>query len=319
MNWYFPFIFIGVGALFGLLKLPGSIFRFADYAGNTALVVLMLTIGVNVGADDTVIANIGLIGFQCAVIALSVLFFSVLFVFVLEKTALPLDKLKNKLMEEQMATAAVRGKDDGQKRSPLVWIIPLCIILGAAAGYLFIKQSMLAVVDRCFLVSLAVLYITVGIGLSLNRGVFAYVKKLGWKVILLPLAILLGSLTGGAAAGLLLKMEPHIPVLSAGGMSYYSITGAFMTQAYGINAGAYGFLVNVFRELFTVMLLPLLIRICRGAPIAGGAAGDMDTMLMPVTKFVGVELGFVALITGTILTFAVPVLLPVLARLFDVL
>mgnify|MGYP003752918953 CR=1 FL=1 len=42
----------------------------------------------------------------------------------------------------------------------------------------------------------------------------------------------------------------------------------------------------------------------------------MDTMLVPVTKFVGIELGLVALITGTILTFLVPLALSLLCRLF---
>ena len=93
-------------------------------------------------------------------------------------------------------------------------------------------------------------------------------------------------------------------------MSYYSITGAYMTQVYGIEAGTYGFIVNVMREFFTVLLLPLLIKISKGSPIAGGAAGNMDTMLVPVTKFVGKELGLVALITGAILTFSVPFILP---------
>lgn len=46
--------------------------------------------------------------------------------------------------------------------------------------------------------------------------------------------------------------------------------------------------------------------------IAGGAAGNIDTILVPVTKFVGTELGLVALITGVILTFAVPFILPFL-------
>jgi uncharacterized membrane protein YbjE (DUF340 family) len=102
-------------------------------------------------------------------------------------------------------------------------------------------------------------------------------------------------------------------------MSYYSITGAYMTQVYGIEAGTYGFIVNVMREFFTVLLLPFLIRISKGSPIAGGAAGNMDTMLVPVTKFVGIELGLVALITGTILTFWVPLVLPLLFRIFSVL
>jgi uncharacterized membrane protein YbjE (DUF340 family) len=154
------------------------------------------------------------------------------------------------------------------------------------------------------------------VGLSQNRSVFQYIKRLGLKIILLPLAILLGSITGGLAATLFLNIEPHISVLSASGMCWYSFTGAFMTQVYGIHAGTYGFLVNVFREFLTVLLLPLLIRISKSAPIATGGSASMDVLLVPITKLVGIELGFVTLITGMILSFAVPVILPVLAKLF---
>jgi uncharacterized membrane protein YbjE (DUF340 family) len=317
MTWYFPFFFLGIGALLGVIKLPKRIFRVVDFIGNSSLIVLMFTIGINVGADDTVIANIGTIGFQCVTITMFALFCSVLFVLLLEKTALPLDKLKNKISDDQTSAVTKAEANAGQKRSPLVWVIPLCIVLGVAAGFLVVPQSALGAVYKCFLISLAILYITVGIGLSQNRSVFAYIKKLGWKVALISVAILFGSMSGGVLAGVLMDIELHIALLSASGMSYYSITGAFMTQAYGIQAGIYGFLVNVFREFFTVLLLPLLIRIGKGAPIAGGAAGNMDTMLVPVSKFVGVELGFVALITGTILTFVVPVLLPVIALQLD--
>ena len=317
MTWYFPFIFLGAGALFGLVRLPSSVFKITDYAGNIALLVLMSAIGINVGADDMIIANISIIGLHCIVIALSALLFSVIFVLALEKTLLPLGKLESRLTDEQIGAGIKDGIDSEQKRSPLVWIIPMSIILGAIAGYLIIPQNTLLIVDRCFLISLAVLYITVGIGLSQNRSVFNYVKTLGLKILLLPAAILFGSMAGGAVAGLLLKTDFHISVLAASGMSYYSITGAFMTQAYGIHTGTYGFLVNVFREFFTVILLPLLVKVGKGAPIAGGAAGNMDTMLVPVTKFVGVELGFVALITGTVLTFTVPILLPILAQVLN--
>ena len=90
-----------------------------------------------------------------------------------------------------------------------------------------------------------------------------------------------------------------------------------MTQMYGAEIGTYGFIVNVMREFFTVLFLPILIKISKGSPIAGGAAGNMDTMLVPVTKFVGPELGLIALIIGTILTFIVPVILPILYNFFS--
>ena len=40
----------------------------------------------------------------------------------------------------------------------------------------------------------------------------------------------------------------------------------------------------------------------------------MDTMLAPVTKFVGINLSIVTLLTGTVLTFIVPILLPIMSN-----
>lgn len=84
-----------------------------------------------------------------------------------------------------------------------------------------------------------------------------------------------------------------------------------MTESFGIEAGTYGFIVNILRDVLTVALLPVLIKVSKGSPIASGAAGCMDSMLVPVSRFVGPELSMVALISGTILTFVVPVWLPV--------
>lgn len=44
---------------------------------------------------------------------------------------------------------------------------------------------------------------------------------------------------------------------------------------------------------------------------------EMDTMLAPVTKFVGVHLGLVTLFTGTILTIIVPFLLPLISYIVN--
>ena len=132
----------------------------------------------------------------------------------------------------------------------------------------------------------------------------------------MPAAIFTGCLAGGLISSFALGVPESWAVISASGMGYYSLTGAFLTESFGIEAGTYGFIVNVSRDVFTVALIPLLRKISKGSPIASGAAGCMDTMLVPVTKAVGPELGMVALISGTILTFVVPVWLPIALTLF---
>ncbi|MBW9159428.1 lysine exporter LysO family protein [Clostridium tagluense] len=313
MTWI-PFLCLGAGLLFGIRKLSDNVLKLVDWIINIALIVLMLTIGMNIGINDSVMLNLGTIGINCAVIAISAMAFSVALVLLVEKTILPLDILREKLYAENLNVnkEVDIDKEKEKKTSPLVWIMPISIVAGIIVGYFLLSDKQVALLGYTLMWSLIFLYIGVGISLGTNRKVFGYIKILGFKVVYISIAIFVGSILGGLLSGLVLHVPIHISVISASGMSYYSITGAYMTQGYGIEAGTYGFIVNVMREFFTVLLLPLLIRISKGSPIAGGAAGNMDTMLVPVTKFVGAELGLVALITGVILTFAVPFILPFL-------
>lgn len=307
-----PFISLFIGGVIGFRMAAPAFLKGVDRATTVVLITLMLIIGANIGLNETIILKLGTIGLQCAVIALSAIFLSVLAVWLLEKTILPLDQLQKKLTAEQLPAEAEPKETGEEKNVPsLVLIMPVSIVAGIVIGY-FLPQSAVDPLSWMLIFTLVLLYIGVGISIGSNKTVFKFIKLVGFRVIYLSLAIFVGSVLGGLLSGLIMNIPLEASVLSASGMSYYSITGAYMTQTYGIEIGTYGFLVNVMREFFTVLLLPLLIKISKGSPIAGGAAGTMDTMLLPVTKFVGAELGLIALITGTILTFAVPFLLPLL-------
>ncbi|SNS13296.1 Uncharacterized membrane protein YbjE, DUF340 family [Anaerovirgula multivorans] len=317
MTWM-PFLCLAAGLFIGMRNLTERTLKRIDRIINIALVVLMLTIGMNIGINDSVMSNLDSIGLNCLAISLCAIVFSILFTVIIEKTMLPLERLREKLLSENININSEIdiSQEEKSKSSPLIWIMPVSIVIGVILGYFVMLYIPIFILDYLLVGSLITLYVSVGINLGSNRKVFKYIRILGFRVIYISIAIFLGSLVGGFTAGILLGVPLHTSVMSASGMSYYSLTGAYMTQIYGIEAGTYGFVVNVMREFFTVLLLPLLIRISTGSPIAGGAAGNMDTMLVPVTKFVGVELGLVTLITGAILTFTVPFILPVLYGLF---
>lgn len=316
MTWM-PFICLGTGLIVGLRNLSDRILKGIDILINIALIVLMLTIGMNIGTNDSVMNNLGRIGVNCVVIALSAILLSVVFTVIVEKTILPLEELKQKLNSENINinNEVDIAQEEEKKTSPLIFIMPASIVAGIGIGFFFLPDALKPALGYLLIGSLIVLYLSVGISLGSNKKVFRYIKVLGFKVIYISVAIFVGSIAGGWISGMLLGLPAHVSVISASGMSYYSLTGAYMTQAFGIETGTYGFIVNVMREFFTVLLLPVLIKISKGSPIASGAAGDMDTMLVPVTKFVGMELGLVALITGTILTFVVPFTLPLLCQI----
>lgn len=318
MTWM-PFLCLVIGFFIGMRNFTERTLKIFDEIINIVLTALMLTIGINIGINDSVMSNLNSIGLNCLAISFSAIAFSILFTVITEKTVLPLEKLRHKLSAENININREIGisQEEESKDSPLIWIMPISIIIGVLVGYFLRLYIRTYILDYMLVGSLIILYVSVGINLGSNRKVFKYIKILGFRVIYISIVILGGSLVGGFIAGTFFGVPLHISIMAASGMSYYSLTGAYMTQVYGIEAGTYGFVVNVMREFFTVLLLPFLIRISIGSPIASGAAGNMDTMLVPVTKFVGVELGLVTLITGVILTFVVPLILPVLYGLLS--
>lgn len=322
-----PFVSLGIGIIIGIYVKSSRFIQISDKVTTVALAFLMLSIGLGIGLDKTIIGNFANIGFHCAIIALSAIFCSVFFTVICEKTVLPLGQIDKELQNKNIDLYSTKIENEAQDKEhsekgnsdkkdtdmSLIWIMPISLVLGLILGIMTRSYMKASLVDTAFVFSLIALYVCVGISQGANRDVFKYIKELGLRVLWLPVATLVGSITGGLIAGLVLRIPLTTSVISAGGMSYYSITGAFMTATYGLEVGTYGFMVNIMREIFTVLLMPLLVKISLGSPIAAGASGNMDTMLAPVTKFVGVQLGLVALICGTILSFIVPLLLPVLA------
>lgn len=317
MNTLIPFICLAFGAAINWRGLPAPMLKTFDIATNAALIMLMAVIGLNIGISPQVMGNLGTIGLNCLIISLAAIAGSVLLVRFAEATVIPLEKIRLQLAEENAHNAGENASDtsaDSQTESsfsPLIILMPACIVIGIIAGYFWLQDMSRSILDTVLTVSLIFLYTGVGVSLGENKEVFQYMKRLGARVLFMPAAIFAGCIIGGFISGLLLGLPLSYSVISASGMGYYSLTGAFMTESFGIEAGTYGFIVNVSRDVFTVALLPILSKISKGSPIASGAAGCMDTMLVPVTRAVGPELGMVALISGTILTFVVPVWLPV--------
>ena len=317
---YIPFICITLGTLINWRGLPEKALKASDILMNTALFVLMTVIGLNIGLSDTVMQNLGTIGAKCLAISLLAIACSVGLTVLAEKSVMPLEKIREQLARERASEVSEKAEESKKSEkagfSPLLIAMPAFIAVGILAGYFLVPAGENAWLDTALTVSLIFLYTGAGVMLASNKSVFVYIKRLGLRILFLPLAIFLGCLLGGLIGGLLLGVPLKWSVMSAGGMGYYSLTGAFMTEAYGIEAGVYGFIVNVSRDVFTVAFLPLLVKISKGSAIASGAGGCMDTMLIPVSKAVGPELSLVALISGTITTLAVPFLLPIGAALF---
>jgi uncharacterized membrane protein YbjE (DUF340 family) len=316
-----PFICMGTGLFIGLRHLPEKAFKVVDIITTAALILLMITIGGNIGTNQQVINKIGVVGINCIITCLLAILFSVIFCFIIEKTILPLKKYSQSQLDDGNEDFNIQGnKEEGGNAKkaidPILYIIPISVVAGALGCFFFLPQKWVFCLEYSLWISLIILYISVGMGMGQNKKVFQYIRVVGFKVLYLVAGIFLGSIAGGFVSSLITDIPLKYAVISASGMGYYSMTGATMLQHFGAEAGVYGFMINVFRDFFTVLLLPVLARVGKSAPIAAGAGGNMDSMLVPVTKVVGRELGLVALIVGVVITFGVPVILPLLCNIF---
>lgn len=310
---WMPYICLSLGIAIGLNKLPQKYLKALESLINLALIILLLTVGMNLGGSKSILSSLGSIGLNCLFISFCAMACTVICTVIVEKTLLPLNEMSRKTLSTEInRDNGIEAPAEKESFSPLIWIMPLTIIIGAVAGYLISYDHMESLLDYLLTGSLMFIYICAGITMGANRNVFKYLKTVGFKVIFLSCAALGGSIVGGIISGILLKLPLHISVISAGGMSFYSLTGAFMIQMYGAKMATYGFIVNMIREFSTFLFLPLLARISKGSPITVGGAAAMDTALVPITRAIGSELGLVTLITGTILTIIIPLLLPLL-------
>ncbi len=313
MNIYIPFICIAVGAAINWRGLPQKALKAFDIMMSVALFVLLTIIGLNIGTSPEVMGNLGHIGINCLIISLCAIVCSVALVRICVATIMPLEKIRQQLAMENNQPV---DTDEGKKFDPLIVIMPGCIAFGILSGKFLFPDLSEKFLDNALTVSLFFLYLSAGISLGSNKAVFTYIRRLGFRVMIMPIATFIGCIAGGAVIAPLLGVPLDISVISASGMGYYSLTGAFMTETYGIEAGTYGFIVNVSRDVFTVVLMPLLVKISKGSPVASGAGGCMDSMLMPVTRAAGPEMGMVGLISGTVITILVPLWLPLTQLIF---
>jgi uncharacterized membrane protein YbjE (DUF340 family) len=77
--------------------------------------------------------------------------------------------------------------------------------------------------------------------------------------------------------------------------------------------GAVTLLANILRELLTLVLAPMMARYFGSlGPVVAGGATAMDTTLPVIVKFSGREYTLLAVFSGMILTFLVPVLIGLL-------
>ena len=189
--------------------------------------------------------------------------------------------------------------------------ILVVLVMGIGAGFI-LPENISAFIDSASSYMLLILLFSVGIDMGLNKEVFTRIQELGFKILLIPFGVVVGSLCGGFLTAFLTQMPVKDSLAISAGLGWYSLSGIMITEAGNPVAGTIAFLSNVFREMLTFIVVPFIAShmnyYCAIAP-AGATA--MDTTLGIISRNTNGTIAVLSFVSGVICTLLVPVLVPV--------
>lgn len=198
----------------------------------------------------------------------------------------------------------------------MTWLILGAVVLGLVLGHWWLPDEYASHLDDITTTALYLLLFSIGIDLGRQKEVWQRLWHMGWRVLLVPALIVVGSLAGAAVSGFLVGLPFNEATAIGAGFGWYSLSGVLIAQIYNVETGALAFITNVARELLTFISVPLIARyIGRLSTVAPGGATTMDTTLPVVTKATDSDMAVIAFISGSVLTTLVPLLVPFLINL----
>ena len=168
-------------------------------------------------------------------------------------------------------------------------------------------------------ISLYILYalmLQVGISIGSNKNLKQIVRQIRLKMLVIPLATIIGTLLFSALASLLLSRWSVFECMAVGsGFAYYSLSSILITQLkepflgvqLATELGTIALMANIMREIMALLGAPLFVKYFgRLSPICAGGATTMDTTLPVITRYSGKDLVFISIFHGIIVDFTVP-------------
>ncbi len=295
---------------------------------TVALTCLVLFMGMRMGSNEEITANLSTIGVTALVITAAVLVCSIGAI-VLTRKLMGIDRYgrfrteaaETQSQESQLQETAQEA-ETGEKSgiNMMTVIIIVAVIVGMALGYLVIRNVFAGNMDTFdslagwgIKIGLCILLVFVGMDLGLDGTVIDNFRKVGLRIFAFPAAVAIASLVGAAAAGVVMGLSLKESLAIGAGYGWYTLAPGIIMDAGYLTASAVAFLHNVMRELFSILLIPLVaarIGYIETTGMPGAAA--MDVCLPIVEKSTRSDIAVYSFVSGVILSALVPVLVPLI-------
>lgn len=192
-------------------------------------------------------------------------------------------------------------------------LIIISLLVGIFTGYFFMSPEIAAVCGDISNIALFLLLFFVGISIGANKEALKSIRYIGFKVLLIPLGTIVGSLFAGFVCSFLLNMSLQDSLGIGMGLGWYSLSGGLLTDLANSNIGTISFLSNIVRELLAVILLPMLAKYTNEYTTLAPAGVNSQDMVIPMyVKCVGQDKVVLALFNGICCSFAVPLVINII-------
>lgn len=317
------------------LRQQQALIQWTGRLQTVAIILLIFTMGMRMGANPEVIENLNSIGLYALIMTVSIIFFSVAAMTVARKF-MGIDKYGNLQKKRKKETTGTQKKNSMQeavsmekqadeettqtgKFNSMTVIILVCVIGGLAFGHFGVPQifsdmeQFAKLAGTMIGVGLCALLFFVGFDMGVEGTVVDHFRQVGIRVLTFPFIIMAGTLFGAGICSLFLPLSLRETLAIGGGFGWYSFAPGIILEAGLVTASAVSFMHNVMRELISVLIVPLVARKAGYLEaVAVPACSSMDVCLPIIERSTRSDIAMYSFISGVIESAAVPIVVPLI-------
>ncbi len=186
--------------------------------------------------------------------------------------------------------------------------IIISVTVGILMGYYIVPEELLPISEDLLVVGLSIILFFVGIELGIEGTVVENFKKVGFRVLIIPIAVIIGTLAGSIACAIFIPLTINESLMVGSGFGLYTMA-PIMLSTYSEQVGAISFMHNVIREVLGLIIIPIVAKkIGYVETTAVPGASAMDVALPVIEKSTSPNIAVYSFVVGVVLSIAVPVL-----------
>ena len=289
------------------------------YIQTWVIALLVFSMGTRMGANKEVIGNLNRIGLYALLMTILTVAFSVVCVSIVRKI-LKIDKYGSFSCKAAKIEVPPES-DDSSGGGTMTLFIVLSVILGMMLGYFLMEknvydyQSLNSLAGMIIKIGLCALLFMVGFDMGLNDEFIENVKEAGFRVLLFPIAICVGTLLGAFICSVCIDIPIREGLAIGAGFGWYSMAPALIMERGFATASAISFMHNIFRELAALLCIPFVAKkIGYLETVAMPGSGASDVCLPLIVKSTKSEIALYSFVAGIGVSLMVPILVPLFLK-----